>query len=96
MNCSVSIWKVFFGTWIFFFAQKMCSCMSSTEKYMGEMRFPKTKNGFTSSSSIAALIGMTERRAIHQGRDLPASVMIIRIIQRVQLAKIKKFMSLSV
>ena len=72
--------------------------MSSTEKYMGEMRFPKTKNGFTSSSSssIAALIGMTERRAIHQGRDLPASVMIIRIIQRVQLAKIQKFMSLSV
>ena len=70
--------------------------MSSTEKYMGEMRFPKTKNGFTSSSSsIAALIGMTERRAIHQGRDLPASVMIIRIIQRVQLAKIQKFMSLS-
>ena len=70
--------------------------MSSTEKYMGEMRFPKTKNGFTSSSSsIAALIGMTERRAIHQGRDLPASVMIIRIIQRVQLAKIQKFMSSS-
>ena len=53
--------------------------MSSTEKYMGEMRFPKTKNGFTSSSSIAALIGMTERRAIHQGRDLP-SVMIISSI----------------
>ena len=68
--------------------------MSSTEKYMGEMRFPKTKNGFT-SSSIAALIGMTERRAIHQGRDLPASVMIIRIIQRVQLAKIQKFISSS-
>ena len=47
-------------------------------------------------AGIAALIGMTERRAIHQGRDLPASVMIIRIIQRVQLAKIQKFMSLSV
>ena len=30
-------------------------------------------------AGIAALIGMTERRAIHQGRDLPASVMIISI-----------------
>ena len=87
MNCSVSIWKVFFGTWIFFFAQKMCSCMSSTEKYMGEMRFPKTKNGFTSSSSsIAALIGMTERRAIHQGRDLP-SVMIISSITSAHIVR---------
>ena len=30
-------------------------------------------------AGIAALIGMTERRAIHQGRDLP-SVMIISSI----------------
>ena len=76
----------FFWHMDFFFAQKMCSCMSSTEKYMGEMRFPKTKNGFTSSSSIAALIGMTERRAIHQGRDLP-SVMIISSITSAHIVR---------
>ena len=83
----------------FFFLHKKCVHVCQVQKNIWvKCDSPKPKMALRAggSSSIAALIGMTERRAIHQGRDLPASVMIIRIIQRVQLAKIQKFMSLSV
>ena len=80
-----------------FFLHKKCVHVCQVQKNIWvKCDSPKMALRAGGSSSIAALIGMTERRAIHQGRDLPASVMIIRIIQRVQLAKIQKFMSLSV
>ena len=67
----------------FFFLHKKCVHVCQVQKNIWvKCDSPK----MALRAGIAALIGMTERRAIHQGRDLP-SVMIISSITSAHIVR---------